>query len=290
MACTAIAEVRYPPSAQLISGMSFYSGTCRCGWHRAPDPARDGQLITSSRADPCEGPLRCDAHRTGTAGVAVSGGRGVRSEEAVAGYRAGVGDVLADAAEPAAVAFACVWGRDRFDEAAQVFVGVRGSAAVALVLLRRGVDDLGGDGLDRAVVCRALAGGAVVEAAQLRGPRRDDGLAEQAADVGGDAGRIGPARRPLEQDLAGGALAAGLRRRPGRSWSGRRRRRGCCAAGWPGSKSAAGRPSIAAAAAPRIWLERSGSSATDCGAVPAASRISVSRCSAAAQPSAESLR
>ena len=52
MACTAIAEVRYPPSAQLISGMSFYSGTCRCGWHRAPDPARDGQLITSSRAGP----------------------------------------------------------------------------------------------------------------------------------------------------------------------------------------------------------------------------------------------
>jgi hypothetical protein len=31
--------------------------------------------------------------------------------------------VLADAAEPGAVAFACNWGRDRFDEVAQVFVG-----------------------------------------------------------------------------------------------------------------------------------------------------------------------
>jgi hypothetical protein len=131
----------------------------------------------------------------------------VGSEEAVAEYRAGVGDVLADAAEPAAVAFACACGRDCFDEAAQAFVGVRGSAAVALVLQRCGVDDAGGDGLDRAVVCRALAGGAVVEEAYLRGPRRDDGLAEQAADVGGDSGRIGLVRRPFEQDLAGGALA-----------------------------------------------------------------------------------
>jgi hypothetical protein len=47
----------------------------------------------------------------------------------------------------------CACGRDCFDEAAQAFVEVRGSIAVALVLLRRGVDDLGGDGLDRAVVC-----------------------------------------------------------------------------------------------------------------------------------------
>jgi hypothetical protein len=45
------------------------------------------------------------------------------------------------------------------------------------------MDDVGGDGLDRAVICRALASGAVVEKAYLRGPRRDDGLAEQAADL-----------------------------------------------------------------------------------------------------------
>jgi hypothetical protein len=50
-----------------------------------------------------------------------------------------------------------------------------------------------------------VAGGAVVEAAYLRGPRRDGHLAEQAADIGGDPGRIGPARCPLEQP-----------RRPGR--------------------------------------------------------------------------
>ena len=130
---------------------------------------------------------------------------GPGSEEAVAGYRTRVGDVLADAAEPAAVAVACLRGGDRFDEVAQAVVGVRGSAAVALIAAWCGAVDFGGDGLDGAVVCRALAGNAVVEAAQLRGPRRDDGLAEQAADVGGDAGRIGPARRPLEQDLAGGA-------------------------------------------------------------------------------------
>ena len=167
-------------------------------------------------------------------------------------------------------------------------LGVRGSAAVAVVLYGRGVGDLGGDGLDRAVVCRALAGGAVVEAAQLRGPRRDDGLAEQAADVGGDAGRIGPARRPLEQDLAGGALAQGCD--GGRVGAGQVVGDDeAVARGLPGSKSAAGRPSIAAAAVPRIWLDRSGSSATDCGAVPAASRISLSRASAAAQLSAESL-
>jgi hypothetical protein len=36
----------------------------------------------------------------------------VGSDEAAAGYRAGVGDVLADAAEPVAVAFACVRGGD----------------------------------------------------------------------------------------------------------------------------------------------------------------------------------
>ena len=116
------------------------------------------------------------------------------SEEAAASYRAEAGDVLTDAAEPAAVAFACACGRDRFNEAAQAFVGIGRSIAVALALLRRGGDDLGGGGLDRAVVCRALAGCAVVEAAQPRGLRRDDGLAEQAADVSGDAGRVGPAR------------------------------------------------------------------------------------------------
>jgi hypothetical protein len=110
-------------------------------------------------------------------------------EEAAAGYRAGVGDVLADAAEPAAVAGA--WGRDRFDEAAQAFAGVRRGAAVALIRLGHGAADLGGDSLGRAVICRALADGAVVEAARLRGPWRDDRLGEQAADVGGDAGRIG---------------------------------------------------------------------------------------------------
>src|SRR5258708_2629501 len=48
-------------------------------------------------------------------GVAMSDGRSVGSHEAAAGYRAGVGDVLADAAEPAAVAVACACGRDRFD-------------------------------------------------------------------------------------------------------------------------------------------------------------------------------
>ena len=132
---------------------------------------------------------------------------GLSSAEATAGNRANVGDVLADAAEPAAVLFACACGRDCFDEAAQAFVGVRGSVAVALVLqgvawaMSAAMASIG------AVVCRALAGGAVVEVADLRGPTRDDGLAEQADDVGGDAGRIGPARRPFEQDLAGGALA-----------------------------------------------------------------------------------
>ena len=57
------------------------------------------------------------------------------SGEAAAGYRAGIGDLLADAAEPPAVAVAGARGCDCFDEAAQVFVGIRGSAAVALVLL-----------------------------------------------------------------------------------------------------------------------------------------------------------
>ena len=210
------------------------------------------------------------------------------SQEAAAGYRAGVRDVLADAGEPTAAAFACACGRDRFDEAAQAFVGVRGSVAVALVLLRPGVDDLGGNGLDRAVVCRALADSAVFEAAQLRGPRRDNGLAEQAADVGGDAGRIGPARRPLEQDLAGGALP--------QSCDGARVGLGqvvcddeAVRRGIAGSKSVAARPSVAAAAAPMIRLDRSGSAAADSGTVPAAARISPSRCSAAAQACTESL-
>lgn len=69
---------------------------------------------------------------------------------------------LADAAEPVAVVFACACGRDCFDEAAQAFVGVRGSVAVALVLLRCGVDDLGGDCLDR-IQRRPVLGGIINE-------------------------------------------------------------------------------------------------------------------------------
>ena len=45
-----------------------------------------------------------------------------------------------------------------------------------------------------------------------------------------------------------------------------------------------------AAAAPRMRLERSGSGTTARRAMSAASRISDSRCSAAAQPPGESLR
>jgi len=86
---------------------------------------------------------------------------------------------------------------------------VRRSAAVAVVPLGCGAGDLGGDGCDGAVVCGAAACGVVVEETRLRGPWRADGLAEQAADVGGDAGRVGPARRPLEHDLAGGAVSQG---------------------------------------------------------------------------------
>ena len=57
------------------------------------------------------------------------------SEEAAAGTRpARVGDVLADAAEPVAVAFACIWGRDRFDEVAEVFVGSQDQVVPALLL------------------------------------------------------------------------------------------------------------------------------------------------------------
>jgi hypothetical protein len=92
------------------------------------------------------------------------GGR-AGSQEAAAGYRAGVGDVLADAAEPAAAAVTGARGADRLGEAAQAFIGVRGSGAVALVVFARGAGDLGGDGLGRAVVCRTVAGSAVVEAA-----------------------------------------------------------------------------------------------------------------------------
>jgi hypothetical protein len=69
------------------------------------------------------------------------------------------------------------------------------------------MDDRIRDGLGRAVVRGAVADAAVFEAAQLSGPRRDDQLAEQAGDVGGDARRGGPARRSLEQDLAGSTLA-----------------------------------------------------------------------------------
>ena len=47
------------------------------------------------------------------------------------------GDVFADAAGPVAVTLACVWGGDRFGEVAQVFAGVGGSAAIALVCSRR---------------------------------------------------------------------------------------------------------------------------------------------------------
>jgi hypothetical protein len=78
-------------------------------------------------------------------------------EEAAAGHRAGVGDVLAEAAEPAAVAFASARVCDHVDEAPQVLVGVWGSAAVALVLFGRGAGDFGGDGLDRAVIGRPVA-------------------------------------------------------------------------------------------------------------------------------------
>ena len=45
-----------------------------------------------------------------------------------------VGDVLADAAEPVAVPFACIWGRDRFDEVAEVFVGSQDQVVPALLL------------------------------------------------------------------------------------------------------------------------------------------------------------
>lgn len=57
---------------------------------------------------------------------------------------------LADAAEPASVAFAFAGGSDRLDEAAQGLV--RGSTAVARVLRGRGAGDLAGDGLDRAII------------------------------------------------------------------------------------------------------------------------------------------
>jgi hypothetical protein len=57
-----------------------------------------------------------------------------------------------------------------------------------------------------------------------------------------------------------------------------------CGAGSPGLKSIAGSPSRAAAAVPRMRLERSGNSPTDVGAVPAASRTSRSRASAHASP------
>jgi hypothetical protein len=63
------------------------------------------------------------------------GEAGWAQEEVVAGYRAGV---------PAAVTASTKRRRPSSRS---------GSIAVALVLLRRGVDDLGGDGLDRAVVC-----------------------------------------------------------------------------------------------------------------------------------------
>ena len=47
-----------------------------------------------------------------------------------------VGDVLADAAEPVAVAFACIciWGCERFDEVAEVFVGSQDQVVPALLL------------------------------------------------------------------------------------------------------------------------------------------------------------
>src|SRR5690242_21278506 len=84
----------------------------------------------------------------GSRDVAMSDGRSVGSQEAAAGHQADVGDVLADAAEPAAVAFACacpLCGGDRFDEVAQTFAGVRESAAVALVLLGHAASNLYGD-------------------------------------------------------------------------------------------------------------------------------------------------
>ena len=99
-----------------------------CPHQRHPQPAHPGN---SARQPPYR------AHNLDSAGSGRGGlthcldsrKRRTRagSEEAAAGYRAGVGDVLADAAEPAAVAFACPCGRDRFDEVAQVLVGIRGA-------------------------------------------------------------------------------------------------------------------------------------------------------------------
>jgi hypothetical protein len=108
------------------------------------------------------------------AGRRVTGGAG--SGEAAAGDGARVGDVFARAAEPAAAAFGPVWTGEGFGEAAQVLFGVGGCAAVALVLLGHGLREAGGDGFGRAVVGGALAGGAVLQAAELPGPGRDDDL------------------------------------------------------------------------------------------------------------------
>lgn len=74
-------------------------------------------------------------NRSRATDLAVGDGRSVGSEEAAAGTGpARVGDVLADAAEPVAVAFACIWGRDRFDEVAEVFVGSGDQVVPALLL------------------------------------------------------------------------------------------------------------------------------------------------------------
>ncbi len=129
------------------------------------------------------------------------------------------------AGQPAAVAFASACVRDRVNEAMQILVGVWRSTAVALLPIGRGAGDLGGDHPGAAVVGRLQP---TVPSSRARGllyPRRGDSLGQEAADVGCDVRRIGPARRPLEQHPARDALAAGLRRPPGRCRSGHTRQR-----------------------------------------------------------------
>jgi hypothetical protein len=127
----------------------------------------------------------------------LSGGW-ISLEEATAGHRSGVGDALAKVVKPAVVPFQDADSRNRFYEAAQLFVGVGGSFAAALVQLGRGAGELSGNGFDGAAVFWALADGSVVGLAHLGSPRRNDHLSQQAGDVCGDAGRGRPARRPLE--------------------------------------------------------------------------------------------
>ena len=112
---------------------------------------------------------------------------------------------------------------------------------------------------------------------------------EQAADVGGDAGRVGLARRPLEQDLAGGALAQGrdgARVGPGQAVADDKAVRGGVARVEIGRRQAEYRGGRRTEDPARVVGQQRHAS----GAVPAAPRISRSRCSTAAQPPAESLR